>query len=31
MARPRDVTPAMEQYLHFKDEYRDAVLPVQNG
>ena len=31
MARPRDVTPAMEQYLHFKDEYRDAVLLFRMG
>ncbi len=31
MARPRDVTPAMEQYLRFKDEHRDAVLLFRMG
>ncbi len=31
MAKPRDVTPAMEQYLRFKDEHRDAVLLFRMG
>ena len=31
MARPRDVTPAMEQYLRFKDEHSDAVLLFRMG
>ena len=31
MARPRDVTPAMEQFLRFKDEHRDAVLLFRMG
>ena len=31
MAKPRDATPAMEQYLRFKDEHRDAVLLFRMG